>query len=129
MADWLYERHAQPDLSPVEAQDERARDPRTPRRRMVGLGAVPYLQVLCIAIAVAVLVLAPPLFGAVAWIFGAIAVPALWALFFVGFKQRSVGAELWGQERRKKRLNHALLLVGLAVGMVGAFVFATEVAK
>lgn len=128
MADWLYERDARRDLSPVEAQQE-DRAPRTPRRVILGLGAVPYLQVACIALAVAVVAFAPPQYGAVAWLFGAIAVPALWALFFVGFKQRSVGAERWAQERRKKRLNHILLLVGLGVGMVGAFSFATEVAK
>jgi len=99
------------------------------RRPSPLVGAIPFVQAICIALALALIERAPPVLGAVAWLLGAIAVPLLWALFFVEYKKREVASDRYRQEARRKRLNHVLLLIGLAVGMWGAFVFATEVAK
>lgn len=101
----------------------------TARRPNPLVAAIPFVQAACIGAAIAVVVTAPPQFGWAAWVLGAIAVPLLWALFFIEYKKREVTADQYPAEARRKRLNHLLLLAGLAVGMLGAFLFATEVAK
>ncbi len=128
MADWLYGGRPPSDVSAAEQALGEA-----------GLGGgfrpargavlIPLLQILCIAAAAALVALGPPTAGALAWLLGAIAVPLLWAWFFVEFKRREVGAGMYRREATRRRLNHVLLLVGLFVGMWGAFGFATEVAK
>ncbi len=128
MADWLYGGRPPSGASPAEqvlAVPERP----SPSARARGGVLIPLLQFGFIAAAVAIILRGPPLAGALAWLFGAIFVPLLWAWFFVEFKRREVASDLFRAERRRKKLNHILLLVGLGAGMWGAFVFATEVAK
>ena len=128
MADWLYGGRPPSGASAVEHALADSAPSGPPARARGGL-LIPLLQLGCIAVAVMVILRGPPLAGAAAWLLGAIAVPLLWAWFFVEFKRREVASERFSAERKRKKLNHALLLVGLAVGMWGAFVFATEVAK
>lgn len=91
---------------------------------------IPAAQVILLLAAVAIVLLAAPRWSFAAWLFAAIAIPLLWAWFFVQDKEREItGTHRKQQHNKQIQLNQALLALGLLVGLWAAFTFATELAK
>lgn len=92
------------------------------------VSAVLGIEALLLVAATAMLVLFRPAMASLAYVLAGIALPILWANFYIGDRARaSRGKETAGET--SIRINHWLMAAGLVVAVASAWIFATEIAK